>query len=266
MNRIERVFEALRKEGRKALVAYITAGDPDLETTRNLILAMEAAGVDIIEVGVPFSDPTADGPAIQAASQRSLKSGTTLPGILDMIASLRRSSEIPVVLFGYYNPIFIYGNKRFAERAARAGVDGVLVVDLPYEESWELRRFTDPLEISFISLIAPTSGMERIRRIAEKGSGFLYYISITGITGTKEPDPADIEKDVRSIRELTNLPIVVGFGISTAEQARQIAPAADGIVVGSAFVRLIEEHGGSPNLIPAVSNFAAEIKRAITGV
>lgn len=263
MGRIGRTLDALRAKGRKALVAYITAGDPDLKTTRELMLALEVAGVDIVEVGVPFSDPTADGPVIQAASQRSLKAGTTLAGALEMIESLRQSSEIPIVLFGYYNPVFVFGNEMFAQEAKRAGVDGVLIVDLPYEESRELRRFTDPTGIDFISLIAPTSGKARVRHIAEKASGFLYYISITGITGTAEPDPADIERDVRSIREITNLPVVVGFGISTPQKAKQIAPLADGIVVGSAFVRLIEAHGRKSDLIKILSSFARDMRSAM---
>ncbi len=265
MSRIEERFTELRKEGSKALIAYLTAGDPDLETTREIILALDSAGVDIIEIGVPFSDPTADGPIIQAASYRALQAGATLTGILEMIEAVRQVSEIPVVLFGYYNPILSYGNERFARRAREAGVDGILVVDLPPEEAGELRQYTDPAGIDFISLIAPTTTDERIRTIANSSGGFLYYISITGVTGTAKPKVSDIQRDVRRIRAITDLPVAVGFGISTPEQARDIAPHADGIVIGSAVVRLIEEDAGANNGVNIVAGYARDIKAAISG-
>ncbi len=263
MGRIERKFESLASRNEKALVAYLTAGDPGLEETEEMVLALDRAGVDILEIGVPFSDPTADGPIIQAASQRALRKGATLEAILSMIARVRRVSEIPVVLFGYYNPIFSYGGERFARKAMEAGVDGILVVDLPPEEAGELRRFTDPLGIDFISLIAPTTDDERMRKIAETAAGFLYYISITGVTGTARPEANRIGADVRKIREASELPVVAGFGISTPEQAREIAPHADGIVVGSAFVKLIEENSGTNRLTETVASFAREIKQAL---
>ncbi|MDO9515626.1 MAG: tryptophan synthase subunit alpha, partial [Syntrophales bacterium] len=242
----------------------LTAGDPNLEVTREIILGLDRAGVDILEIGVPFSDPTADGPIIQAASHRALEGGATLSGILEMIEAVREVSEIPIVLFGYYNPILSYGNELFAKRARAAGVDGVLVVDLPPEESAELRRYTDRAGIDFISLIAPTSTDERIRKIARDAGGFLYYISITGVTGTEKPQVADIKKDVERIRAVTELPVAVGFGISTPEQAREIAPHADGIVIGSAFVRLIEENRGANNMVNIVAGYARDIKAAIS--
>ncbi|MBN2539222.1 MAG: tryptophan synthase subunit alpha, partial [Deltaproteobacteria bacterium] len=198
-----------------------------------------------------------------AASHRALLGGATLSGILEMIEAVRKVSEMPIVLFGYYNPILSYGNERFAKRARAAGVDGILVVDLPPEESAELRRYTDPAGIDFISLIAPTTTEERIRKIARDAGGFLYYISITGVTGTARPKASDIKRDVERIRTLTDLPVVVGFGISTPGQARQIAPHADGIVIGSAFVRLIEENSGRNNLIHIVSVYARNIKETI---
>ena len=263
MGRIEERFMALKKEGRKAFVVYLTAGDPDLEATANLIPALEAAGVDILEIGVPFSDPTADGPIIQAASQRALKQGTTLEKILAMIASLRRTSGSPIVLFGYYNPILSYGPEKFAADAAASGVDGLLVVDLPPEESDELRRYTDTAGLAFITLIAPTTDPERARKILRRAAGFVYFISITGVTGTAAPQTEDVERDVQQIKTMTTLPIAVGFGISTPAQAAAIAPLADGVVVGSALVRLIAEKGGSGDLIPAVSSFTAKIRQAI---
>lgn len=265
MSRIEEKFRRLKEENAKALIAYLTAGDPDLETTREIILAMDRAGVDILEIGVPFSDPTADGPIIQAASHRALEAGATLTGILEMIEAVREVSEIPIVLFGYYNPILSYGNEHFAQRARAAGVDGILVVDLPPEEAEELRRHTDREGIDFISLIAPTTTDERIRTIAHGAGGFLYYISITGVTGTDKPQVADIKRDVERIRTVTDLPVAVGFGISTPEQAREIAPHADGIVIGSAFVRLIGEGADTNNRVNIVAGYARDIKQAITG-
>jgi tryptophan synthase alpha chain len=262
MGRIENTFKALRKQGEKALVIYLTAGDPSLEVTREIVLGLDAAGVDCLEIGVPFSDPTADGPIIQAASQRALRSGTTLSAILDMIESIRTVSEIPMVLFGYYNPILSYGTERFAARAKEAGADGILVVDLPPEESHELRQYTDPKNIDFISLIAPTTSTERVRMIASHASGFLYYISITGVTGTAKPHVEEVATDIKRIRTVTALPLVVGFGISTPQQAKEIAPYADGIVIGSAVVRMIEEHSDKFDLVTHVAHYARQMKEA----
>ena len=263
MGRIEEKFRALKNEGRKAFVAYLTAGDPDLKTTAELIPALEAAGVDIVEIGVPFSDPTADGPVIQAASQRALKRGATLGKILATISALRRASGIPIVLFGYYNPILSYGPEKFAADAKASGVDGLLVVDLPPEEADELRRYTDTAGLAFITLIAPTTDPERARKILRRATGFVYFISVTGVTGTAAPRTGDVQRDVAGIKTMTALPVAVGFGISRPEQAAAIAPLADGIVVGSTLVRLIGEKRGSGDLIPAVSSFAAKIRQAI---
>lgn len=263
MGRIRERFQALQNEGRKAFVAYLTAGDPDLETTAKLIPALEAAGVDILEVGVPFSDPTADGPAIQAASQRALKKGCTLKDILVMIGMLRRFSGIPIVLFTYYNPILSYGPERFAVDAIACGADGILVVDLPPEEADELRRFTGPAGLDFITLIAPTTDPGRAGKILRGAAGFVYCISITGVTGTAVPLPGDVRKDVERLRHMTTLPIAVGFGISTPAQASAIASLADGVVIGSALVRLIGKNAKSTALIEKASSFAKEIRRAI---
>jgi tryptophan synthase alpha chain len=200
MKRIEKIFAELKSKGEKALVAYITAGYPDLETTRALIPALARAGVDILEVGVPFSDPTADGPVIQAASQAALKSGATLAKVIDLVGELRGRVEIPLVLFSYYNPIFSMGSATFAKRAAEAGVDGVLVVDLPAEEAGELRVETDPAGLDFISLVAPTTGGDRVRKVVKAASGFIYYISVTGVTGTRGPEMEETRKNVGTIR------------------------------------------------------------------
>jgi tryptophan synthase alpha chain len=264
MSRIEKKFSELRTKGEKALICFLTAGDPSLEKTREIILGMEEAGVDCLEIGVPFSDPTADGPIIQAASQRALKNGATLANILDMIESIRKTSGIPIVLFGYYNPILSYGPERFAKKAKEAGVDGILVVDLPPEEAAELRQFTDPAGIDFISLIAPTTSNERVKQIAAHATGFLYYISITGVTGTAKPQIEEVKKDVERIRKVTQLPLAIGFGISTPEQAKEIAPYADGIVVGSAIVKMIAENSQQSDLVSVVSQYAREMKKAIS--
>jgi tryptophan synthase alpha chain len=264
MGRIEEKFNELKATGKKALVVYLTAGDPDLEKTREFVLAMDRAGVDICEIGVPFSDPTADGPIIQAASQRALKGGANLRKILKMIKKIRNISQIPIVLFGYYNPIYSYGNRKFAAAARDAGVDGILVVDLPPEESEELKIYTDPLGMDFISLIAPTTSNARIEEIVNNASGFLYYISITGVTGTAKPSVENVKADIKRIRRLSNLPVVVGFGITSPEQAGQIAPLADGVVIGSAIVKMIEKNSSEKNLLQIVSSFAMEVKKAIS--
>ena len=261
--RIGKKFNELQAQKGKALIIYLTAGDPSLETTKKLILVLEKAGADILEIGVPFSDPTADGPVIQEAAQRSLKTGTTLAGVMQLITELRKISQIPIVLFGYFNPIFAYGTEKFARDAARAGVDGVLVVDLPPEEAPELKKHTDAAGIDFISLIAPTTGTRRAKKIAATATGFLYYISITGVTGTAAPELGGIKADLKKIRKISSLPVAVGFGISQSEQARQIGRLADGIVAGSALVKLIAENGGKAELLKIVSDYAGRMKKAI---
>jgi len=263
MGRIGNKFESLRKKNEKALIVYLTAGDPSLDVTQELILQLEKACVDILEIGVPFSDPTADGPVIQAASQRALKTGTTLERVLTMIADIRRDSQIPIVLFGYYNPIFAYGVEKFAQTAQKAGVDGILVVDLPPEEAQELRRHTDPVGLDFISLVAPTTGKDRLKAILGNATGFLYTISITGVTGTAAPKIEDIAREVGKIRKLTKMPIVVGFGISSAAQAEEIAVFADGIVIGSAVVRLIDENRNHSELMKIIADYTKEIKKRL---
>ncbi len=263
MGRISKKFEELRAKNEKALIVYVTAGDPSLEVTKKLILKMEKSGVDILEIGVPFSDPTADGPVIQAASQRALKTGTTLAGVLAMVADIRKTSQIPIVLFGYYNPIFAYGVEKFARTASEAGVDGILVVDLPPEEAPELRIHTDAAGIDFISLVAPTSGKNRLQTILKKAAGFLYYISITGVTGTATPKIEDIAREVGNIRKFTKMPIAVGFGISNAIQAKEIGTVADGIVIGSAVVKLIDQNRDNEDLLNVVAGYTREIKKAL---
>jgi tryptophan synthase alpha chain len=263
MKRIEEKFARLKKNGSKALVAYLTAGYPDLETTGELVSDLDGAGVDILELGIPFSDPTADGPAIQEASHRALLNGTTLPRVLDLLRVLRKSTEMPIIFFSYYNPIFVFGNRRFSREAAAAGADGVLVVDLPLEEAEELRKFTAEAGLAFIPLVAPTTGARRMEQIARDASGFIYYVSLTGITGTGSPVLEELQNNVARIKSKTKLPVAAGFGISTPAQAREIAAAADGVVVGSAFIRLIGEGGDRRKIREAVHDLAKSLKEAL---
>ena len=264
MGRIGKKFEELRAKKEKALIVYLTAGDPSLAATRELVLGLEKSGADIVEIGVPFSDPTADGPVIQAASQRALKAGATLRGVLELVAEIRRTSQIPIVLFGYFNPIFAYGAEKFSQAAKDAGVDGILVVDLPPEEAGELRIFTDAAGIDFIALVAPTTGRNRLKTILQNATGFLYCISITGVTGTAAPDTDDINRHIAAIRKRTKLPIAVGFGISSAAHARAIAGVADGIVIGSAVVQRIDENRANSDCIQTVCTYVREIKEALS--
>jgi tryptophan synthase alpha chain len=243
MNRIDRLFEKLRQSGRKALMPYITAGDPRSSVTVPLMHAMVRAGADAIELGVPFSDPMADGPVIQRAAERALAAGMTLRRVLEMVAEFRREdSETPVVLMGYLNPVEAMGYEEFATAARKAGVDGALTVDMPPEEAGELCAALEAAGLHPIFLVAPNSGAERLRAIGAAGRGFLYHVSLKGVTGAAHLDVAAVERKVADMRAQTGLPIAVGFGIRDAESAAGIARIADGVVVGSALVRLIEEN------------------------
>jgi tryptophan synthase alpha chain len=261
--RIGLKFAATRRGNQSALIPYIVAGDPDLERTQGLVLELEARGADLIELGVPFSDPMADGPANQRAAARGLASGATLPAILALVAELRKHTQIPIVLFGYFNPIFRYGCARLCADAKRAGVDGLLVVDLPPEEAAELAAPARADGLDLIYLLAPTTPPERSRIIASSATGFLYYVSVTGVTGARIALASDLEQKVTSLKTITDLPIGVGFGISTPEQAREVARFADAVVVGSALSQLIELHTASEGLIAAVGEFAGSLKQAI---
>ncbi|MGH7933148.1 MAG: tryptophan synthase subunit alpha [Candidatus Binataceae bacterium] len=261
--RITAKFRELRARDEAALIPFIVAGDPNLDSTRELVLELEARGADLVELGVPFSDPAADGPANQRAGARGLKSGASLPAILSMVAELRERTQIPLILFGYYNPILHYGCDRLGVDAARAGVDGLLVVDLPPEESAELARPARAAGLDLIYLLAPTTPLERSRRIAKSASGFLYYVAVTGVTGARVRLSADLEANVRGLRAVTPLPIGVGFGISTPEQAREVARFADAVVLGSAISQLIERHVASAALVSVVGEFVAALKAAM---
>ena len=264
MSRIETTFAALKQSQETALIPFITAGDPDLRVTAELILTLVEAGADLIELGVPFSDPMADGPTIQAASERALAAGTTLSGVLQLVTDVRKKTQIPLILMGYYNPIFCYGAERFARDAAVAGVDALLLVDLPPEEVAEISTVMHESGISLITLLAPTTPPERMRRLAAVAEGYLYYVSMTGVTGAQKISPEDIRIAVEELKEMTSIPVGVGFGITTAEDARAVGAFADGVVVGSALVKIIEENGQSEELLPKVAEFIAELKHGLT--
>jgi tryptophan synthase alpha chain len=261
--RIEKKFAELRVRGEAALIPFIVAGDPNLDATRALVFELEARGADLIELGVPFSDPMADGPANQRALARGLASGASLAAILAMVSEVRRESEIPIVLFGYYNPILHYGCERLCADATRAGVDGLLAVDLPPEEASELARPARAHRLDIIYLLAPTTPVERVRTIAHAGSGFLYYVAVTGVTGTRASLAAGLETRVRALRAVTDLPIGVGFGISTPAQAGEVAGYADAVVVGSALSLIIEHEGTGPGLAAAVGDLVGAMKNAM---
>ena len=258
-NRIDQCFTALRKQNGKAFIAYISAGDPDLARTVDLALALEKAGVDILELGVPFSDPLADGLVNQLAAQRALEAGATVDGVLDCVRQIRRRSQIPIVLYTYMNPIFQFGFDRFHREATEAGVDGLLLLDLPPEEDQPIEG---PLHIR---LIAPTTPPERIEQICGQAAGFIYYVSREGVTGEQSSVASSLGDQVNEIRRHTKLPIAVGFGISTSEQAREVAQVADAVVVGSAIVKRIGENATAPDLPARIAEFVSPLAAAVKG-
>ena len=265
VTRIDRRFAALKEEGRPALVTFVTAGDPDHDTSLAIIKALPKAGADVIELGMPFSDPMADGPAIQASGLRALRNGQTLKKTLGMVRSFReQDADTPIVLMGYYNPIYSYGNERFLADAREAGVDGLIVVDLPPEEDDELCIPALRSGLNFIRLATPTTDDKRLPAVLANTSGFVYYVSILGITGTAAPDATKVSEAVTRIKRHTILPVAVGFGVRTAAQARAIGRAADGVVVGSALVDAVkgsldEKGRATPSTVAAVTALVAEL-------
>ena len=263
MNRIEERFARLKRDGKKAFVVYIGAGDPNLETTRQFALAFDQAGVDVLELGVPFSDPLADGLVNQLAAQRGLESGTTPTKLLATVAAIRKQSQIPIVLYIYFNLIHKVGVQRFITDAAIAGVDGLLVLDLPPEESENYEALMSRAGMCNIYLVAPTTPEERMALIVKRGAGFIYYISREGVTGMQSKVASNLAEQVAKIRVHTKLPIAVGFGVSNPEQAKLVAQNADGAVVGSAIVNQIAQHGKSPDCVTKVSAFVKSLGDAI---
>jgi len=266
MNRIEERFTRLKSEGRKGLVIYIGAGDPDLEATRQLALAFDRAGVDVLELGVPFSDPLADGLVNQLAAQRGLESGTTPPKVLATVTAIRRESQMPIVLYVYFNILHRRGLKEFIADCVAAGVDGLLVLDLPPEEADDYERLVKAAGLCAIWLVAPTTPDERIAKIVRRATGFIYYISREGVTGMQTKVSATIGDMTSKIRKHSPLPIAVGFGISNPEQAKLVAQHAEAIVVGSAVVNQIAEHGKLPDLVERAAAFVKSLAVAVKSV
>ncbi len=260
--RITEAFARLRADGQTGFVPFIMAGDPDLGATRGLLHAAAEAGADLIELGVPFSDPMADGPGLQRSAERALAVGTTLTSVLELVAEFRRDSTIPVILFGYANPFLRYGAERLARDAAAAGADGFLCVDLPPEEADDLQIAADAAGLDMIFLLAPTSDRTRIEQVRKRARGFVYYVSITGTTGAAAPDPQEVAAMVATVRERVGVPVGVGFGISEPQQAAALARVADAVVVGSAIMRLVELHPG-PALLPAARDFLQALATAV---
>jgi len=265
MNRIEAKFNQLKSNGRKALIPYVTAGDPNPQVTVGLMHAMVEAGADIIELGIPFSDPMADGPVIQAACERALMHHVSLRQVLTMISEFRqKDSQTPVIIMGYLNPIEVLGYEAFSKMAVEAGVDGVLTVDMPPEEGHDFFQALSNVDIAPIFLLAPTSNAQRIKKITAMGRGFVYYVSLKGVTGVKSIDIDEVTNKLNELRQYTDLPIGVGFGIRDAESAKSVAAVADAVVVGSSIVKRIEALKDSPEKINAdVSAFLAELRQAI---
>ena len=263
MNRIDEKFQALRTAKKTGFIAYITAGDPNLQSTPTLVAALEKSGVDIVELGIPFSDPLADGATIQAASGRAIAAGATVAGVLDAIREIRKTSQIPIVLFTYLNPIYIYGYDRFHADASAAGADGLLILDLPPDEAARNAELMKSHGLLSIRLIAPTTPPDRMELIAKSAEGFIYYVSREGVTGEQASLSVGIASQVAEIKKYTTLPVAVGFGISTPDQAAEVARESDAVVVGSAIVRRIGEHGSAQNLPEKIIEFVKPIAEAI---
>jgi tryptophan synthase alpha chain len=263
VSRLDATFARLRANGERALVAYLMAGDPSLAETERLVVEAERRGADVVELGVPFSDPLADGPVIQRAGVRALATGTTLSRVLEMVATLRGRVRVPLVLMAYYNPVLAFGLKAFARTAADAGADGVIVPDLPHEESGPLRAEAEPAGLDLIHLVAPTSPPARVKVIARLSRGFIYVVSLTGVTGERRELPKDLDAQLRTLRLVTTKPVCVGFGVSTPEQVAAVGRVADGVVVGSAIVRTIEHHTGTAALLTEFGALIESLKNPL---
>lgn len=260
MNRISKTFSDIKTDGKKAFIAFITGGDPDIETTENLVVAMAESGVDIIEIGIPFSDPIAEGIVIQKADERALANGCTIDKLFQMVKRVRTKTNIPLLFMTYINPIFAYGKERFIEKCADCGIDGIIVPDLPFEEKDELADECKKYGVTHIFMIAPTS-KERIEMIAKNAEGFLYCVSSLGVTGVRKIINGNIAETVSQVRKISPVPCVIGFGISTPEQARNMSEISDGIIIGSAIVNLVAEYGRES--IEPVKRFITSIKENI---
>ncbi len=259
MGRIADAFARARSENRAALVIYVCAGDPDLATTVELVVAAAESGADVVELGVPFSDPTADGPAIQRAAERALRGGTTLAGVLDAVRAVRRRTDAPILLFGYYNPILAYGEQKLVDDASEAGADGFLVVNLPPEDSAGLREPAVEKGLDFVPLIAPTSDSSRIERAASAATSFIYYVSMTGVTGAKATDLASASTRAGELQRELGRPLAIGFGVKTRDDVALVAAQADGVVVGSAVVRAVEDASSADAAVASVRELVSDL-------
>lgn len=259
MNRVDKKFKELRHRGKKAFIPFLTAGYPDIETTERLVLAFEKEGADIVELGVPFSDPVADGPVIQMSSFEALKRGVTLTKVLGLVASLRRKTQIPLAAMTYYNPVLQFGPERFIKEAARAGLDAVIIPDLPPEAEPLFFKAAARADLHVILFVAPTTTPERLRFIIRRAHGFIYFVSLTGVTGARQSLAADLKSQIGRVKEITRIPVCAGFGISTPQQARLAASYGDGVIVGSAIVKKISENKDRADLVRRVSRFAGRI-------
>ncbi len=262
MNRIERKFRELKKKNKKAFIVFITAGYPNFEITRRLVLELEKNGADLIELGVPFSDPLADGPVIQESSRLSIESGTNLSKILALVKSLRRQTRIPLALMTYYNIIFCFGKKRFLNLARSSGVDGIIIPDLPPEEDRDFISEAARYGIDTIFFLSPTTPAKRIPFINKSSRGFIYYVSLTGVTGPRQKLPADLVRNLKIIKKYTNKPVCVGFGVSNPAQVKQIFHLADGVIIGSAVIKKIRQNIGKPDLVKKVGRFVKHLSIA----
>lgn len=263
MNRIKKTFNRLKRNKSKAFIVYITAGYPSLSRTERIVLELEKSGVDIIEIGIPFSDPMADGLTIQRSSERSLAAGTTLKKILKNVKDIRKKSQIPIVVMSYLNPVYRYGIKRFVKDAVECGIDGAIFPDLPPEEASEFEKAAKDKDFYIIFLASPTSTPERIKAIAKHSKGFIYYVSLTGITGARNTLPPYISQNIRNIKRLTRKPVCVGFGVSNEKQARIISSVADGVIVGSAVIDVISKYEGKGTLEKAIGQFTSRLAEAV---
>jgi tryptophan synthase alpha chain len=261
MNRIEKKFGALKRKNKKALIVFITAGYPSLNITKKLILEFDKIGVDIVEIGVPFSDPLADGPVIQESSQVALQNKVTLGKILGLVKELRRFTDIPLALMTYYNPIFCFGERIFIRQARAAGVDGLIIPDLPPEEGRTLMRLAHKNQVDVIFFISPTTSRLRMKHIAGISRGFIYYVSLTGVTGPRAKLPLDLQKQIRAVKQITVKPVCVGFGVSSASQVKKIYQIADGVIVGSAIIKKIKQNLKRKDLIERVSRYIRGLKQ-----
>ncbi|MFH2139089.1 MAG: tryptophan synthase subunit alpha [Candidatus Omnitrophota bacterium] len=265
MNRIDAKNALLKKNKKKAFVAYITAGFPNTAVTEKLIPVLEKNGADFIELGMPFSDPIADGPTIQKSSYIALKNGMTMNKFFRLVRNVRKKSQVPLIMMTYYNLIYNYGFKRFAEIARKSGLDGVIVPDLPIEEAQDLNENLRSEKISLIFLISPVTEKSRMKKISKVSEGFIYYVSLTGVTGVRDKLPDDLVENVRLIKNVTKKPVYVGFGVSTSEQVKQVSETADGVIVGSAIIKAITENYGKKDFLKKVGRFIAALSKGVNG-